>query len=111
LRTVVVVALALVSIASLAGCSLAPTVKQNTHAIGHTNETVADDTRAVGESTGALGWLAKHTERSAALQEPLRRLADLGPTFQQLAALNDPLRQVTELKPERLTLLVNRRTS
>jgi len=39
----------LLPIASLAGCSLATTVNENTDAIGRTNDTVAANTAAVKE--------------------------------------------------------------
>jgi hypothetical protein len=93
------IGLAVLPASVLAGCSLATTVRQNTDAIGRTNETVAANTVAVRESTSALGSLAKDINRTTELQKPLERVAELDTVLRDLAALNEPLRRLAELRP------------
>ena len=77
MKTISAAALVLLA-SSTPGCALAP-VRENTAAIGRTNETVSRNTMAVEASTRTASALVPALENVNRLEPSLRSLAGLDP--------------------------------
>ncbi len=78
----------------VAGCSLVPTIQENTGGIQQSSETIAQNTEAVGQTTETLASLEPSMNRLAelrgpmeSLREPMIQVAALGPVMEEVSRL------------------------
>jgi hypothetical protein len=82
----------------MAGCSVVPTVRDNTKAIIRSTEQISANSQAVGESTATLASLEPSMTELAELKGPMVALhgpmidvAELGPDLERVSELEGPL--------------------
>lgn len=88
----------LLVLAWASGCQMPDLLRENTEGIKATSAAISRNTAAVADITRTMQELGTTLQLESALRKPMQDLAALGPTFSRMAALEGPMKDVADLR-------------